>query len=96
MISILCLSCNAIFSVVSFRGQHAEVGDFPSFFLPFLAGRGVCCDFFDIIYEGKVDRNERVTEKGKRPEPTLHKNGKLVQLLTKMPTFSCSLKQELF
>lgn len=65
-------------------------------FSPFLAGRGVCCDFFDIIYDGKADRNERVTEKGKRPEPTLHKNGKLVQLLTKMATFSCSLKQELF
>lgn len=30
MISILCLSCNAIFSAVSFRGQHAEVGDFLS------------------------------------------------------------------
>lgn len=35
MISILCLSCNAIFSVVSFRGQHAEVGDFLSFFPSF-------------------------------------------------------------
>lgn len=32
MISILCLSCNAIFSAVSFRGQHAEVGDFLLFF----------------------------------------------------------------
>lgn len=93
MISILCLSCNAIFSAVSFRGQHAEVGDFFCFF-----GRDWgCCDFFfDIIYEGNADRNERVTEKGKRAEPPLHKNGKLVQLLTKMPTFSCSPKQELF
>lgn len=74
--------------------QKLEIFSFFSFY--FLAGRRVCCDFFDIIYEGKADRNERVTEKGKRPETTLHKNGKLVQLLTKMPTFSCSPKQELF
>lgn len=41
MISILCLSCNAIFSAVSFRGQHAEVGEFLSFFFPsfFFFGR---------------------------------------------------------
>lgn len=38
MISILCLSCNAIFSAVSFRGQHAEVGDFLLFF-PSIFGR---------------------------------------------------------
>lgn len=74
--------------------QKLEIFSF--FFLLFFGREGVCCDFFDIIYEGKADKNERVTEKGKRPEPTLHKNGKLVQLLTKMPTFSCSPKQELF
>lgn len=50
MISILCLSCNAIFSVVSFQGEHAEVNFF-YLFIYFLAGRGAVLTFFDIIYE---------------------------------------------
>lgn len=94
MISILCLSCNAIFSAVSFQGQHAE-GNFLFFFG---GDGGVVLTFFFFLHylRGNMDRNERVTEKGERAEPLLHKNGKLVQLLTKMPTFSCSPKQELF